>query len=182
MSRTIPAAIVTALSQKEVSPFYALEMNFDTAPVRLWTGFGDRTIDGETYLGAGGLLAIQGIEEIADLSAKGVTVSLSGIASGIISLALQERYQGREARVLFGVVGVDNFIEVFGGIMDVMTIQHSGDKANVELSIESKLIALQRANIRRYTSESQKLRFNNDSFFNFVEKMVDKELIWGRKS
>ena len=175
MSRTIPAAIVTALSQKEVSPFYALEMNFDTAPVRLWTGFGDRTIDGETYLGAGGLLAIQGIEEIADLSAKGVTVSLSGISSGIISLALQEPYQGREARVLFGVVGV-------GGIMDVMTIQHSGDKANVELSIESKLIALQRANIRRYTSESQKLRFNNDSFFNFVEKMVDKELIWGRKS
>ena len=181
MSRSIPAAIVTALNQKEVTPFYALEMNFDTAPVRLWTGFGDRTIDGETYLGAGGLLAIEGIEEIADLTAKGVNVSLSGISSSIISLALQEPYQGRSARILFGVADVNDFIEVFGGIMDVMTIQHSGDKVDVGLSIESKLISLQRSNIRRYTSESQKLRHRNDTFFDFVEKMVDKELVWGRR-
>ena len=53
MSRTIPNPILAALAQPEVQPFYAVEFMFDTAPVRPWTGYGDRTIDGETDLGAG---------------------------------------------------------------------------------------------------------------------------------
>ena len=75
MSRTIPSAILTALAQPEVQPFYAVEFLFDTEPVRLWTGYGDRTIDGETYLGAGSLLNISGLEEAGDMSAKGVSVT-----------------------------------------------------------------------------------------------------------
>lgn len=181
MSRGIPSAIATALAQETVSPFYAVEMNFDSGAVRLWTGYGDRTIDGETYAGAAALLNISGVEEVSDLSAKGITVTLSGIASSVISLALQESYQGRTARVLFGVADVDDFVEVFSGLMDVMTIQDSGESVTVQLTIESKLVTLQRPNIRRYTSANHKLRHPNDTFFDFVTDIADKELIWGRK-
>ena len=45
MSRTVPASILTALSQPEVQPFYAVEFMFDTSPIRFWTGYGDRTIE-----------------------------------------------------------------------------------------------------------------------------------------
>ena len=180
MSRTIPAAILTALSQESVEPFYAVELKFSAGTVRFWTGYGDRTIDGQTYTGTGNLLNISGIEEVADLSAKGITLTLSGIDTALVSLALQEPYQGREARVLFGVVGVSDYVEVFAGLMDVMTIQEDGTTATIELTVESKLVSLQRPNMRRYTSESHKARYPGDTFFDFVEQLQDKEIAWGR--
>lgn len=181
MSRTVPAAILAALAGESVELFYAVEMNFSTAPVRLWTGFGNRTIDGQTYIGAGTLLSISGIEEVADLSAKGIVLTLSGVDTSLISLALQEPYQGRSARVLLGVAGVNDFVEVFAGLMDVMTLQEDGTSATIELTVESKLVTLQRPNVRRYTSESHKLRYPTDTFFDYVEQLQDKEIAWGRK-
>jgi hypothetical protein len=82
MSRTVPAALLTALAQPEVQPFYAVEMAFDSGTVRLWTGYGDRTINSETYVGAGSLLNIQGLGEVADLSAKAITISLEWCCCG----------------------------------------------------------------------------------------------------
>lgn len=231
MSRTVPAAILSALAGESVELFYAVEMDFSTAPVRLWTGFGDRAI-GDTiaanqiqigqkyviqsvgttnftligaasntvglsfvatgvgtgtgtvkfaYIGAGTILSISGIEEAADLSAKGIVLTLSGVDTSLISLALQEPYQGRSARVLLGVTGVNDFVEVFAGLMDVMTLQENGTSATIELTVESKLVTLQRPNVRRYTSQSQKLRYPTDTFFDYVEQLQDKEIAWGRK-
>ena len=61
MSRTVPAALLTALAQPEVQPFYAVELLFDSGPVRLWTGYGNRSVAGNSYIAAGTLLNIQGL-------------------------------------------------------------------------------------------------------------------------
>jgi hypothetical protein len=211
MARTVPAAILTALSKPNVAPFYAVEFDFDTAPVRFWTGYGDRTIEGNTYLGAGSLIGISGLEEVSDLSAKSATISLSGVPPELVSLALQEPYQNRGCRILFGVdalaepswllsggiwndggVWVDEAVwrddativyttvEVFGGFMDVMTIEDSGDTSIISLTVESKLVQLERPKIRRYTHESQQARYPGDTFFSFVADLQDKEVVWGR--
>jgi len=182
MSRTIPAALVAAFSQESIEPYYAIEMSFSSGTVRLWTGYGDRTIDGQTYTGAGTLLAISGLEETGDLSAKGATVSLSGIAQEIVSVALQEPYQGREARILCGETSVSDFVEAFAGLMDTMPISTTGDTATVSLTIESKQVTLQKPNVRRYTSANHKLRHPTDTFCDFVAMLQDKELAWGRKT
>lgn len=181
MSRTVSAEILTALAQPEVQPFYAIEFNFDTAPLYFWTGYGDREIGGNTYLGTGNLLTIGGLEEAADLSAKSVTITLNGISSDIVSLALSEPYQRRTCRILFGVQNVDAIVEVFSGVMNTMTIQDSGETSTIELLVESKLVELERAKIRRYTHESQQARYPNDSFFSYVTALQDKDVIWGRK-
>jgi len=180
MTRSIPSAIATALAQESVELFYAVEMVFDTSTLRLWTGFGNRTIDGKTYIGTGKVLSISGIEEVADLSAKGITLTLSGVDAALVSLALQEPYQGRPARVLMGVTTVDDFVEAFAGLMDVMSIQEDGETATIELTVESKLVTLQRPNGWRYTSENHKLRHPSDTFFDTVEQLQDKEIAWGR--
>lgn len=182
MARTVPSAILTALTQPAVKPFYAIELLFDTAPVRLWTGYGNRTINGATYTGSGGLLGISGLEEAGDLSAKGVTLTLSGISSSIISLALNEPYQGRSCRILFGVVNVNDSVELFSGLMDVMTIEDSGETSTITLTVESKLVALERPVVRRYTHESQQALYPGDTFFSFVTDLQDKEIVWGRKT
>lgn len=182
MSRTIPAALLTALGQPNVAPFYAVEFDFDTAPVRFWTGYGDRTIEGNTYLGAGSLMGVGGLDEASDLSAKSATISLSGVPPELISLALQEPYQNRACRILFGVTDVSDVIEVFGGFMDTMNIEDSGDSSVITLTVESKLVQLERAKERRYTHESQQSRHRGDTFFSFVSDLQDKEVVWGRKS
>lgn len=182
MSRTIPSALLTALGQTNVAPFYAVEFDFDTAPVRFWTGYGDRTIEGNSYLGAGSLIGISGLEEVGDLSAKSATISLSGVPTELVSLALQEPYQNRACRILFGVVDVTEVIEVFGGFMDTMDIEDSGDSSIITLTVESKLVQLERAKERRYTHESQQSRYSGDTFFSFVSDLQDKDVIWGRSS
>ena len=159
MSRIIPAAIITALSQPTVQPFFAVEMSFDSGAIRLWSGSIDRTIDGQIYVASGNLLSVGSVEEVSDLSAKSLSVTLNGISSDIISLALIEPYQRRPARILFGVSDVDDYIEVFSGKMNMMNIEDSGDTSIVELTIESKLIELERAKERRYTHENQKSRY-----------------------
>lgn len=182
MARTLPAGMASALAQGSVTLFYAVEMLFDSGAIRLWTGYGDKVINGQTYTGAGTLLNIDGIAEVADLTASGISVTLSGISASVISLALTEPYQGRVAKVYFGVEGVSNPLEVFSGLMDVMTIQHSGESVRVNLSVESKLVTLQRPNSRRYTSANHKLRHPTDTFFDYVTSLQDKEIVWGRKA
>jgi hypothetical protein len=186
MSRTVPAALLTALAQPEVQPFYAVELLLDAGPVRLWTGYGDRTIDGETYTGSGNLLNIEGLSEVADLSAQAITISLSGVAQELVALSLIEPYQRRKCRVLFGVVNVADVVEVFSGSLNTMTIEDGGDTSVISAMIDSKLVETEKASNLRYTSETQKTRnggaFSNDTFFDYVSAIQDAEIVWGRKS
>lgn len=182
MSRTVPAALLNALAQPEVYPFYATEFFFDSGTVRLWTGYGERTIGGEIYVGAGELLNIDGLAEVADLSAKAITISLSGVAASLVSLALQEPYQRRICKVYFGAVNVSEVVEVFSGQLNTMSIQDSGETSTIEVLVDSKLVELERASNRRYTSESQKSRYPGDTFFDYVSAIQDADIVWGRKS
>lgn len=182
MSRTVPAAILTALQQDEVQPFHAVEMMFDTQPLRIWTGYNDLTIQGETYTGSGALLAIADVPEVNDLTATSTTVTLSGIASDIVATALAEPYQGRACRVMFGVVGVSDVVETFSGFMNTMSIEDSGETSSISLLVDSKLVKLGRANVRRYTHESHQARHPGDTFFSFVTDLQDRDVPFGRKS
>ena len=98
-----------------------------------------------------------------------------------MSLALSEPYQRRTCRILFGVQNVNAIVEVFSGVMNTMTIQDGGETSTIELLVESKLVELERAKIRRYTHESQQARYPNDTFFSYVTALQDKDVIWGRK-
>lgn len=200
MTRTVTTALLTALSQAEVEPYYAVELLLDdpminnqtgltwqdpgylgTNAIRIWTGYGDRDIYDNTYLGGGNLLGIDGMEEVNDLSAKGITLSFTGISSSIVSLALQEAYQHRPARVLFGTRDTSTPIEVFSGFMDTMSIEDTGETSTISLTVESKLVILERASNRRYTQENHIARHPNDTFFSYVSDLQDKEIVWGRE-
>lgn len=198
MSRTVPASLLTALGNAEIQPFFAVEMMFDTrtitfngesidvGPLRLWSGLFDKTINvqgaDQTFTGSGGLLSIGGLEEIGDLSARAVTLTLSGIPTSIISLALQEPYQRRACRIYFGEQSASDVVEIFSGKMNTMRILDAEDTATIELTVESKLVELERASNWRYTDENHKSRYGGDTFFSFVQDIQDVQVAWGRKS
>lgn len=181
MARSIPTGLLTALTQTAIQPYYAVEMLFDTAPLRFWSGLGERTIEGNTYIGAGSLMRISELEEIGDLSAKSATISFSGIPTELVSLALVEPYQRRVCRVLLGEVSTSAAIEMFSGKMNTMTIEDAPDSAVIQLTIESRLVELGRSKPRRYNHESHIARYPGDTFFSYVADLQDKQVPWGRK-
>lgn len=178
MSRSSPANFESGV----VNLFTAVELSFDDQVVRLWNGYSDVTIDGDEYIGAGSLMTIGNVEESSEIAARGTTVVLMGLDASVISLALNEDYQNRPARVIVGTIdsGVFTTYTLFRGRMDVMEISESADTATIQISVENRLIDLERPRSARYTSEDQKTYYPNDLGLDYVTDLQDKTLNWGR--
>lgn len=177
--RTAP----TAFADIELAVFLAVEMEFDSGTERFWNGYGTVTIGGEEYYGAGDILGFSAVEEVSEIAARGVAITLSGLNTSMISAALQENYQNRPLTVYYGVIesGVYSTATLFKGRMDTMNIVESGETSTVEITAENRLIDLERARTYRYTSEDQKALYPNDLGLDFVADLQDKTVNWGRK-
>jgi len=220
--------VADAIDLPEIYPFFAIELMFDTEeivyngqtvqsePLYLWTGLGELTTGGKTYIGTGNMLHISEVTETADIRAAGASVTLTGISSDILALAIAQPYQGRLCNIKFGILDANKDIllresalpvlledgssidisfgdptglaQLFTGYMDQMNIEESADTCTIQLTIESKLIDLDRPRILRYTSENQKARtstnpsvdYENDLAFDFIPDLQDTTLTWGR--
>lgn len=207
MSRDLSAALSGSLEDNVVYPFFAIDLEFDSPnTLRLWTGYGTLVYEGVSYFGTGELLGISSVEETVEMAAKGATLTLSGVPSEVISLALQEPYQGRVCKINFGMFATDNLLqedatsyillqdgakialesqqtsltEVFTGYMNQMNIEEGPDTSTIQLTVENKLVDLERPRVARYTSAYQKDKFNGDLGLDFVESLQDQKLTWGR--
>ena len=209
MSRDLSSNTIDNISQDVVYPFFAVELKFDGDNVlRLWTGQGTLVLDdGTNWVGTGNLLNISAIEETSELAVKGATLTLNGVPSEVLSLALSEPYQGRVCNIYFGTfsqgsilqesssyillqdgsrinleTGDKGFNEIFSGYMDQMNIEESGETSTIQLLVENKLVDLERARVARFTSGYQKSIYAGDLGLDFLEDLQDKQTSWGRKS
>lgn len=205
MSRELAPLVLDELSKAILEPFFTVELDFDSGPLYMWTGYGNLTIGDKTYIGAGQVLDISSVSETTEMEAKGATITVSGIPSSFLSVALQEPYQGRECRIFFAVVvnesllleqgglllaedgglilteasGI-NLTEIFSGELDQMNIAENADSATVSVTAENVLIKLERPVVRRFSDQDQKSRFPNDKGLEYVASLQDKDILWGR--
>ena len=208
MSRDLTAQTLEAIQEDVVYPFFAVELLFDNQnTLRMWTGQGTLVLgDGTQWVGLGTLLNISTVEETSEIAVKGAVLTLTGVASETLSLALSQPYQGRVCKIYFGTL-LKGFIqqenesyillqdggriylqessktlnEIFSGYMDQMNISEGADTSTIELTVENKLIDLERARVARFTSAYQKSVYSGDRGLDFVESLQDKEISWGRK-
>jgi hypothetical protein len=160
-----------------------MKLNIVDAPLRLWTGYGNITIDSQTYIGSGELGSISNIAQSEQLTADGLTLNLSGIPSNLITAALEEAYQNRDVTIYFGCL-VDGQLtltpyELFSGRADQMNIQQSGSTSNITLTVENQLIDMQRSRVLRYTDEQQQALYSSDTSLRYVASLQNKEVLWG---
>lgn len=187
MTRSIGSDFSTQLSTGNVRPFYAISVAFKDSTLRLWTGLGDLFFDSATFIGSGNLLSISNINETADIRASGVKVSLSGLDSSILSSSISQDSEGGIVKIYFGVLEtssnqtqvVDTPYQLFEGSLDTIQISETGQTATITVTVENKLITLERPRNRRYTDQDQKNLFSGDKGLEFVDDLQDKELIWG---
>lgn len=207
MSRDVTQTTLDLLDDSVIYPFFAIELLFDGDEVlRLWTGVGTLVYQGVSWFGTGSLLQIDTIEETSEIAAKGATVTLSGVPSEVLALALSEPYQGRQAKIYFGAFQPygqlqqedaayillqdgskilledrkTDLTEIFAGYMDQMNIEEAEGGSIVQLTIENKLIDLERPRTARFTNAYQKYLYPNDKGLEFVEDLQTKELFWGK--
>ncbi len=188
MSREITSAAQGASQAEVARPVLLAELDFPSGFVRVNST--DRGIFFDSqgasplneFLGVGRLGSISTVGETSSLQARGVELALSGIPAAHISAAF-ESAQGRPGRIWIGFLD-DSYalivepVLVFSGLIDNSSID-IGETATVTVTVESRLIAWERAKIRRYTNEDQQQRFSDDKFLEFVNQTVDKEILWG---
>lgn len=183
MSRDLEADLVTEIEAPVLSPVLLTEFLFDGGDVRFWNGYTDLTALGNIYTGSGNLISVSEYQETESLQAQGITFSLAGIPSNILSIALQEEYQGRESNLYIGALDTSGVLvsdpyRIFSGFMDVMEITEAGETCAIEVNSESKAVILNRKKDNRYTPEDQKSEYPGDKGLDFVPLNQDKEIIW----
>ena len=186
MSRSLTSGMESAVTADLVRPILLVQCAFDSGNLNLWNGIGDLTVNSVDYVGTGTLLQIGDIQETTQLSANGITVSLSGILPSLVQKARDENYQGRELKVLLGAMDATNSVisnptVIFSGFMDTMTINEGGETSSIQVTVENRLIEFERSRARRYTAEDQKIDYPNDKGLEFVAEMAEKEIVWGRR-
>lgn len=183
--RNISTEMQAVSTAEVVRPVMFVECDFDSGAINLWNGVGALDYGGKTYIGAGNLLRVEPVSESAELRANGTSVTLSGINNTLVSLAKDEDYQGREMVIKLGAMDENNDVIadpviMFSGFMDTMVLVEAGDTSSIKIDVENKLIQMERARVRRFTDNDQKIDYPNDDGFSFVTKIQDRQVNWGK--
>ena len=93
MSRDLTVAFVTALADQSLRPVIFFEGQFATGWVRIWSGLGEVSWNGESWAGAGSLLGLGPLGETGEVVAGGTAVSLSGVPLDLVQMAIEEARQ-----------------------------------------------------------------------------------------
>lgn len=181
--RDLSAGLATAVTDDVVYPVLFFEGEFATGTGRWWSGLGEFSWNGYTWMGLGGLVKMSPIGESTDTKAQGFTVDLSGQSSANLSLALSACRQGRAGRVWLGAltaagVLVDDPYLLKQGKLDVAGGTDDGQSATITVSYEDRLIDLERPREWRYTTESQRQFYPADLGFEFVPSLQDAVDVW----
>ena len=183
MARDLTAPFIEQIEATQLRAAFMTIIYFDSGTTYNWTGNTPIEYNGNTYLGVGDQASFGRMEESQIVRANGTVMVLSGVKSSLVSVALQEDYQGRRAEIYFAVLNenlevVDDPYQVFAGAMDVMEIEDTGDTCTISVTVENDLIDLFKARLRNYTSEDQKIFFPNDKGLDFIPFIQDQEIIW----
>ena len=183
MGRSLHADTITAITSGLVRVHFAAKLAFASGTSRIWTGIGDKTINAETYTGVGLLGGIQLASETGDLRASSIVLTLSGVPSSSISLALSEHVVGRTATVYIVLLNASDGVIAnplsYVYRMNQLTISETENTATVGLRCDSILVDLQRSSERRYTDQDQRIDYPTDDGMEYVAGLQLKKVYWG---
>lgn len=181
--RDLTTALASAVSSNVVYPIILYKMETALGDVFFWTGIGDLVWNSMTFVGAGNLAAIDTVPETIDQTANSVRVSLAGIPTTMLAIALNAIEQRYKATLWFGAMDatgnlvVDPY-QIFQGITDVPEIDEGVETCTIAITLESTLADFNRAKVQYYTPEDQKLIDPTDKGFDFVAGLQNATVIF----
>lgn len=188
MSRGFSASVLSALSSNYVRLVTFASLDFASGTLYVHDGIGTYTWGGHDWLGVGDFGGISSVEEGSEVSPYSLSLTLSGLDSGLISSALTENYFMRDVNIYLGLLDenddlLDTPTQIWSGFMDVMSFTVGADGGDaIELTAESELSKFDRSRNLRYTHAQQQKRDSTDLFFEFLKDIEGLKVIWKDKS
>lgn len=167
-----------------VRMFVAVDFDFPSAHVRVWSGVGTLTFGGYDYLGIGTLGSISMPAESDNLVTEQKTYQLSGVDPALLSEADIDGCFGRSVTEYFGFLDPDTGALVsdpevnWEGRIDQIA-RTDGKSPVIEVNAEHRSIMLDQSSGQRYTDEHQQEFFPGDKGLDQVATINTKTVIWG---
>lgn len=187
--RGIPTPLEAEIAKPVVNPFLAIRIELPD-PVYVFSGvgrisFADSDSITRTWLGAGEVGAIDTIGEATDGSATGIKVSLNNIPSEFAADIADQAVRGVKFEIYAGALNetyqtVVSTVLIWRGKLDNYRITDSGASLSVEITGESRAIDQRRPAIKRFTDEWQQRKYSGDLFFQYVPRMTEVAILWGK--
>ena len=184
MSRSFPAATLAAFSAPNVALLTFAKLDFASGILYVHNGLGTYTWGGQDWLGVGDFGQVSKLEEGADVSPYGITLTLSAIDATISNAALTEDYFLRDVDIYLGLLDADEALiedpnKIWSGFMDVMTLTAGtqGDDV-IQLTCESEMAKINRSRNLKYTHAEQQRVNSNDLFFEYLHEITGVKILW----
>lgn len=190
-TRTIAAAMKTALEAATVRYIVFARFDFLSGVERVHTSFGDRTwthpvFGSETYSGIGRLGALQGgVRETLQMVQQPVRLRLAGVNNSELDKVLNDDYHRREAEVWVGAVNIDTGaiiadpVNIFSGFMDKADIELGNKSSVIVMSCTSRGDKIKESSKILYTDEEHQKVSPGDLCFQYFYRMMSLNLRWG---
>lgn len=185
--KTYSTAAQAALDDGTALAVGALDLQLSTGPWRVWGGFGDLVLSGQTFVGIGdrALASVAGGQ--LGSAEQGATVSLSGVDPDVLALVDTLSVRGAAAvlyELLFDQAGVTLLAAnvALRGRCDRMPIEDViGGTSTITLNIEGAVRGLGRRSGRMRSDPDQRLIVGTDGGFKKVAYAGEVSLNWGGK-
>ena len=185
MSRGLSSAMLTEANGPTFRAAYFVQLDWPGGTVRAWTGYGDISWGGNTWIGTGHIGSVGDISENTDLSANTLALKISGVPSAEIALALDPAAQGRDGFVYVGALNAAGALVsdpkiIYSGFINFPIVEDDGTTATITLNL-AKELSRRNAQPRRYTHEDQQIDHPGDNFFADLAGNLGQEFAWGRQ-
>lgn len=182
MSRNADSGLLTAFASGLLVPAIFAQLGFRSSTQYAWSGVGPIIVDAQTYSGVGSVTNVGAVVEGLDVQAAGTTLTMNGIDPAILDECMTDIKSGGVGRLWVGAFsGLTLAARYlwFDGVIDKATVNQSDTTSGITLALESRLLDLGRATIRRYTAADQNDVYPTDTSMNWVEILSDAAFNWG---
>ncbi len=185
--RSIPSGVLDLLDAHQIllSAAHRIETDDPMAPMLVWSGVGDLTIDSEVYTGIGAPNLITPFTYEVSQAANGIDVTVASIGNALVPTVLTQDLRGRRCKVwrlFFNKAGtvLEHAEPMFYGTLDsVATSDVIGGPASVTFKLESEAQGSLRFGGAIASDQDQRIVSSTDGAFKYVSMAGEIMLYWG---
>lgn len=167
-----------------------MEFQFSGSTRRYTTAPQDISWNSQTWVGIGGALRFESVQEGTDLSGQGVDVVVSGVDQTILTILLTEKYIGRICKIWMahlntgaGTITNSPLLIFFGRMNGGMTIDEKREEDRVgTVEIRARMVDrmgdMMQVRGMMTNIESHQKYFPTDDFFSYMTSLMGKKIKW----
>ena len=186
MSRGLNSLLVSEIESDFFRFILFVKLEFDSGTIYIHNGVGTLNWSSQDWDGVGDFGSIEPLEEGAELSPYSLVLMLTGLDSNLIDEVQNQDYYLRPITLYFGALNNSGALvadpdELWSGKMDTASVS-LGDVNAIRLTCESDFALFDKASNMRYSDSHLQREYSGDLLFQYMEQMVDANVIWGGKS